>query len=154
MISSYYIEDFEKAIREKDCSSLRLITVNAIRNDSAQKSTEVKEMLQRFHRDIPEIFEAEKALPYEERMPEEKWDYSYFIKLTYFFQENFAESRLKHIWEVGRKITPKPQKEAGNKRPLTQAPLSANTHLKITAAIAGGIFLAGIAVLIIVLANK
>ena len=111
-------------------------------------------MLQRFHREIPEIFEQEKALPYEERLPETKWDYSYFIKLTYFFQENFAESRLKHIWEVGRKTAPNNQKGTVNRRPLTQAPLSNNTHIKITAAIVGGVLLTGIAVLIIVLANQ
>ena len=154
MIQSYYKEDFEKAIREKDCSSLKLIAVNAIRNDPAQRTTEVKEILERFHREIPEIFEQEKALPYEERLPEAKWDYAYFIKLTYYLQDNFAESRLKHIWEVGRKFAPMKQEGAVSRRPLTQAPSSNNIRLKITAAIVGGVLLTGITVLIIVLANR
>ena len=35
-------------------------------------------------------------------MEPDKWDKRYFTKLTYWFQENFAESRITYIKKVGK----------------------------------------------------
>ena len=47
---------------------------------------------------------SEVHLPYEERLDQSAWDKDYFSKLVFWFQENFAESRLMYIMSVGKTV--------------------------------------------------
>ena len=53
---------------------------------------------------VSEIFEDEVWLDYEERLDRSLWDKDYFTKLTYWFQKNFAKSRIPYIKEVGQAV--------------------------------------------------
>ena len=73
---------------------------------------------------VPEIFEEEVKLDYEERLDRSAWDKRYFTKLTYWFQENFAKSRVGYIKEVGMAVhqdTAQKYNESINRRPSQPA---------------------------------
>ena len=65
---------------------------------------ETEQVLKILDERVPEIFEPEKKLEYEKRLPKEDWSKGYFTKLTYWFQKNFAKSRIPYIKEVGRAV--------------------------------------------------
>jgi len=104
MFTSFDEEKFWQAIKDKDKNTLKIDTVSAIRNDPTFSRDEVNEILKTLDENIPEIFEDEITLEYEERLGHSEWDKAYFSKLTFWFQENFAKSRLQHIKEVGHVV--------------------------------------------------
>lgn len=62
-------------------------------------------LLKILHTNVPEVFEAaETQLSYEQRLPENEWNEEYYYKLTYWWEDNFAESRLDYIKKVGQKV--------------------------------------------------
>ena len=75
-----------------------------MRNDPTFERGETAQVISVLEDKIPEIFEPEVRLEYEERLERDKWDKGYFAKLTYWFQENFAKSRINYIKEVGRYV--------------------------------------------------
>lgn len=104
MFTSFDETAFWKTIEEKDMQRLKINTVSAIRNDPTFAHGEYNEIVSTLSVKLPDIFEEEVTLSYEERLPKEQWDKNYFTKLTYWFQENFALSRIKYIKEVGKVV--------------------------------------------------
>ena len=104
MFRSFDENEFQQELKNKDYDALKVDTVSAIRNDPTFVRGETEQVLNILRDKVPEIFEKEINLEYEERLERDKWDKKYFTKLTFWFQENFAESRLEYIKEVGRVV--------------------------------------------------
>ena len=104
MFTAFNEEVFWKAIEEKNYLRLKVNTVSSMRNDPTFARGETEEVLQILDREVPEIYEDEIWLDYEERLDRSLWDKDYFTKLTYWFQKNFAKSRIPYIKEVGQAV--------------------------------------------------
>ena len=104
MFTSFDENTFRQAIRDKDYLCLKVNTVSAILDDPTFERGEAEEVLKILEKEVPEIFEDYVELEYEERLEQNAWDKRYFTKLTYWFQENFAKSRIDYIREVGRVV--------------------------------------------------
>ena len=125
MFTSFNENDFWKAIQEKDYTSLKINTVSSMLNDPTFARGETENVLRFLDENVPEIFEEEVKLDYEERLDRSAWDKRYFTKLTYWFQENFAKSRVEYIKEVGKAVhqdTAQKYNEAINRRPAQPTP--------------------------------
>lgn len=142
MFRSFNEADFWKEIEEKDFLSLKVDTRIAMLTDPTFSGHEVDDVLDVLKKRVPEIFEEEVRLSYEERLDDRsKWDKPYFTKLTFWFQENFALRRIPHIKEVGRAVYKdllKPQENPKNppKAPAQKQPPKAGA---LFAGIAAGI---------------
>lgn len=101
MFTSFDEKTFWKAIEEKDYECLKVNTVSSMLDDPTFARGETMKVLEILDDKVPEIFEDEIRLDYEERLDRSAWDKRYFTKLTYWFQENFAKSRVAYIREVG-----------------------------------------------------
>ncbi len=139
MFHSFVEADFWKEIEEKDLLSLKVDTRSAMLNDPTFSGYEVDDVLAVLKERVPEIFEEEITLPYEERLDRSKWDRPYFTKLTFRFQENFALTRIPYIKEVGKEVYKdllKPRKEPQNPTtaPAQKQPRKARAHLAVIAA--------------------
>lgn len=124
MFTSFNENDFWKAIQEKDYTSLKINTVSSMLNDPTFARGETEKVLAILDDKVPEIFEEEVKLDYEERLDRSAWDKRYFTKLTYWFQENFAKSRVGYIKEVGMAVhqdTAQKYNESINRRPSQPA---------------------------------
>ena len=104
MFTSFKEKDFWKAIEEKDYLCLKTCTICSILQDPTFERGETKEVLDILKEKVPEIFEEEIKLGFEERLERSEWDKRYFTGLTYCLQENFAESRIAYIQEVGKVV--------------------------------------------------
>lgn len=104
MFTSFDESAFKKAIEEKDYLRLKVNTVSTMLNDPTFERGETMEVLKILDEQVPDIFEEYKDLDYEERLERNAWDKRYFTKLTYWFQENFAKSRVDYIKEVGQAV--------------------------------------------------
>ena len=104
MFTAFDENAFWKAIEEKDYVSLKVNTVSSMLDDPTFARGETEKVLKILNDKVPEIFETEIKLDYEERLERSAWDKRYFTKLTYWFQENFAKSRIPYIKEVGRAV--------------------------------------------------
>ena len=104
MFTAFNENDFWTAIEKKDYLRLKVNTVSSLRQDPTFATGETEKVLQILEEKVPEIFEEEVHLDYEERLERSAWDKRYFTKLTYWFQENFAKSRIDYIKEVGRAV--------------------------------------------------
>lgn len=123
MFTSFDEKVFWKAIEEKDYVCLKVNTVSSILDDPTFARGETMKVLKILEEKVPEIFEDEIKLDYEERLERSEWDKRYFTKLTYWFQENFAKSRVEYIKEVGsvvHKDTARKYDASLNNRPSTQ----------------------------------
>lgn len=105
MFISFDENKFRQAIKEKDFIRLKSNTVSTMLNDPAFAKGETMQVIEILRKEVPEIFEEEIDLGYEERLEPSQWDKRYFTKLTYWFEENFALSRIAYIEEVGKAIT-------------------------------------------------
>lgn len=147
MFHSFSEADFWKEIEEKDLLSLKVDTRSTMLNDPTFSGHEVDDVLAVLKERVPEIFEEEITLPYEERLDRSKWDRPYFTKLTFRFQENFALTRIPYIKEVGKEVYKdllKPREEPQNP---TTAPAQKQPP-KIRASLA--VIAAGIAALVLI----
>ncbi len=104
MFTSFNEQEFWQAIRNKEYGTLKTNTVSAILNDPTFDRGEAGQVLDILKKNCEEIFEKEVHLDYEERLEPNQWDKRYFTKLTYWFQENFAESRVPYIEKVGKTV--------------------------------------------------
>lgn len=104
MFRSFNEEEFYKAIEENNFIRLKVNAYSAIINDPRFAFGEYEELEKILKAKVPEIFEEEVTLGFESRLSKEQWDEEYFIKLTSWFQENFALSRIPYIKEVGRHV--------------------------------------------------
>lgn len=101
MFTSIDENAFRQAIRDKDYLALKVSTVSTMLDDPTFERGETMKVIRILKDQVPEIFEDEVKLGYEERLEKSAWDKRYFTKLTYWFQENFAISRINYIREVG-----------------------------------------------------
>ena len=104
MFTSIDENAFRQAIRDKDYLALKVSTVSTMLDDPTFERGETDKVIEILKAQVPEIFEDEVKLDYEERLERSAWDKRYFTKLTYWFQENFALSRVEYIKEVGRAV--------------------------------------------------
>lgn len=104
MFTSFDEEKFKQAIKEKDYLCLKVNTISTILNDPTFERGETDQVLKILEERVPDIFEEELKLDYEERLEPGEWDKRYFTKLTYWFQENFAKSRVAYIKKVGKVV--------------------------------------------------
>ena len=101
MFTSIDENAFKQAIKDKDYLALKVSTVSTMLDDPTFERGETMKAIRILKEQVPEIFEEEVKLDYEERLERSAWDKRYFTKLTYWFQENFALSRINYIREVG-----------------------------------------------------
>lgn len=101
MFTSIDENAFRQAIKDKDYLALKVSTVSTMLDDPTFERGETMKVIQILKEQVPEIFEEEVKLDYEEHLEKSAWDKRYFTKLTYWFQENFALSRINYIREVG-----------------------------------------------------
>lgn len=104
MFISFDENVFRQAIKAKDYQCLKVNTVSTILNDPTFERGETDKVLEILKEEVPDIFDKYIELDYEERLERNSWDKRYFTKLTYWFQENFAEERVAYIKEVGRVV--------------------------------------------------
>lgn len=130
MFASFDTAAFLEAIDDKNYLYLKVCTVNAILNDPTFDRSELKEVLDKLDAEVPEIFEEEITLGYEERLPENEWDKAYFSKLTYWFQRNFAKSRLEYIKAVGKVVHADTAKEYAKSMSIGQTSKQQNSTVK------------------------
>ena len=140
MFHSFNEADFWKEIEEKDFLSLKVDTRSAMQTDPTFSGHEADDVLAVLKERVPEIFEEEITLPYEERLDRSKWDKHYFTKLTFWFQENFALTRIPYIKEVGKEVYKdllKPQEKPRNPTtaPAQKQPPKARASLAVIAAL-------------------
>ena len=74
MFTSFDENDFWKAIQEKDYTSLKINTVSSMLNDPTFTRGETEKVLEILDDKVPEIFEEEITLDYEERLERSAWD--------------------------------------------------------------------------------
>ena len=97
-------EKFWKAIKDKDYLHLKVNFVSSMLQDPTFDRGDTDRIIKIFDKEVPEIWENEEELDYEERLDEKDWDKRYFTKLTYYMQENFAKSRIPYIKKVGKVV--------------------------------------------------
>lgn len=125
MFTSIDENAFRQAIRDKDYLALKVSTVSTMLDDPTFERGETMKVIQILKEQVPEIFEDEVKLEYEERLEKSAWDKRYFTKLTYWFQENFAISRINYIREVGSVVhrdTAQQYNQSISERQKTTAP--------------------------------
>lgn len=104
MYTFFKKEDFEEAINKKNYLWLKACVARSMLHDPTFERGETKEILDVLKEKVPEIFVEEIKLGFEERLERSEWDKRYFTGLTYCLQENFAESRIAYIQEVGKVV--------------------------------------------------
>lgn len=105
MFVAFTEQDLKQAIANKDYQRLKVFLSSTLAIDPLFKTDQVESLLKILKANIPEIFaSAEIKLGYEYRLPKEQWDEEYYHKLTYWLEDNFVESRLEHIREVGQYV--------------------------------------------------
>lgn len=104
MFTSIDEKAFMQAIKDKNYTSLKVSIVSTMLDDPTFERGETDKAIQMLEKHVPEIFEEEVKLEYEERLERDLWNKRYFTKLTYWFQENFAKSRIEYIKEVGQVV--------------------------------------------------
>lgn len=98
-------DKFWEAIKEKDYSLLISDLGCAIRSDPAFKKDEIPKILRIFNEQVPEIFNNEyHKEDYEEEIPRDKWDETYFYKNLTHLQRNFCKKRIPYLKDIGRVI--------------------------------------------------
>ena len=93
-----------KAIKDKDYLRLKVYFMHSMLQDPTFDREDNDILVKIFDKEVPEIWENEEELGYEERLDEKDWDKRYFTKLAYWMQENFAKSRLPYIRKVGKAV--------------------------------------------------
>lgn len=165
--TSFDADDFYKAIEEKKYAKLKTCIISAIRNNpefrvaTGQKESEARLAWRILEENVPEIFEKYEAQEGDQLYSEnsvDKWDREFFIRQTFLLGENFNKERLKHVWNIGRKISrgimpnfQEPQEldlelfEEQESEPVVQ-----KTSTKMNPLLLGGIFLLVVIVLVVI----
>ena len=103
--TSFDGDKFWKAIKEKDYSLLISDFVCTIRSDPTFKKNEIPKILRIFNEQVPEIFNNEyHKEDYEEEIPRDKWDETYFYKNLQRLQRNFCKKRISYLKDIGRVV--------------------------------------------------
>lgn len=97
-------EQLWKAIKDKDYLRLKVYFMHSMLQDPTFDRGDNDILIKIFDKEVPEIWENEEELGFEEKLDEKDWDKRYFTKLAYWMQENFAKSRLPYIRKVGKVV--------------------------------------------------
>lgn len=155
MFVSFEENELNEAITKKDYDWLKAAVLNTIWNDPTFEHGETEALLEILKRKVPKIFETKKKVPSEEKelLDHSLWDKKYFSDLTYYFQENFAESRIPHIKEVGKAVYGKTEEKQAEKEKAksTNVPKKPNTTGATKPEKSGNFRLTGIMVAVIIL---
>lgn len=130
MFTAFNEEAFWKAIKEKNYLRLKVNTVSSMLNDPTFVRGETEKILKILDHEVPEIFEDEIWLDYEERLDHSLWDKRYFTNLTYWFQENFAKSRIPYIKEVGQAVHQDTARKYAESMKIGTSPVNENKTTK------------------------
>ena len=107
---SFNTERFYDAIKNKDYKVLKTNTYSTLMNELGYGHGEFDKVINIFKKEIPDIFEPYEKGDYEFHTSNRKeWTQSYYVKLAYYFQENFALSRIPELKEVGNFIKNSPK---------------------------------------------
>lgn len=105
MFTAFSDQELKQAIANKDYERIKTCASGVLASDPLFKTGQMETLLKILHANIPQVFDpAETHLPREYRLPEEQWDEDYYYKLTYWLEDNFVESRLAYIKQVGQKV--------------------------------------------------
>lgn len=104
MFRSFDEKELDEAIERGDLIWIRGAAMNTMWNDPIFQSGEIERLMKILEKRLPKVFQDEATLDYEYRLEPEEWTKEYFAKLTYWFRENFAKSRIDYIKEVGRAV--------------------------------------------------
>lgn len=106
MFRSFEEKELYEAIDRKDLLWIRGAAMNTMWNDPIFETGEIERLMKILHDNDKklQIFQDEVTLGYEYRLDSKEWTKGYFAELTYWFRENFAESRIDYIKEVGRAV--------------------------------------------------
>lgn len=130
MFTAFDEGTFWKAIKEKNYLRLKVNTVSSMLNDPTFARGETEEVLKILDQEVPEIFEDEIWLDYEERLDRSLWDKRYFTNLTYWFQKNFAKSRIPYIKEVGQAVHQDTARKYAESMKIGTSPVNENKTTK------------------------
>ena len=107
---SFNPERFYDAIKNKNYKVLKTNTYSALMMELGYGTGEFDRVINILKKEIPDIFEPYEKADYEFHTSNRKeWTYSYYVKLAYYFQQNFALSRIPEIKEVGNFIRNSPK---------------------------------------------
>ena len=97
--------DARKEKNDRNDLWIKGTVMNTMWNDPTFEHGETNRLLEILKQRVPDIFEDEKNMPGEKKIDDPAlWNEDYFAELTYWFRENFALSRIKHIREVGKAV--------------------------------------------------
>lgn len=108
--STFDGDKFYEAIQDKDYNLLISNFICAIRSDPAFKKAEIPQIIRIFEEKVPEIFNEEVKLDYEEELPRSEWNKDYFYRQLNRLQNNFCKKRLAYLKEVGQAVFREPVK--------------------------------------------
>lgn len=107
---SFNTERFYDAIKNKDYKVLKTNAYSALMMEIGYGSGEFDKIINIFKKEIPDIFESYEKADYEFHTSNRKeWTQKYYAELAYYFEKNFALSRIPEIKEVGNFIKNSPK---------------------------------------------
>lgn len=107
---SFNTERFYDAIKNKDYKVLKTNAYSALMMELGYGTGEFDRVINILKKEIPDIFEPYEKGDYEFHTSNRKeWTQSYYVKLAYYFQQNFALSRIPELKEVGNFIKNSPK---------------------------------------------
>lgn len=108
--TSFNSDNFYEAIKNKDYRRLKTNAYSALMNEVYYDTGEFNKVINILKKEIPDIFESYEKADYEFHTSNRKeWTHSYYVKLAYYFETNFALSRIPEIKEVGNFIRNSPK---------------------------------------------
>ena len=103
--TTYEGKQLKEAIDSKNYLWLSVTMMNVMWNDPTFEHGEFDKLLSICKKYIPEVFKKEKQLSYEKKILDSSlWNEDYFAKVTYWFKENPALSRIPYIKKVGKYV--------------------------------------------------
>lgn len=106
---SFNTEKFYDAIKNKNYQVLKTNAYSTLMND-VYGSEEFDKVINILKKEIPNIFEPYEKADYEFHTSNRKeWTQGYYAKLGYYFQNNFALSRIPELKEVGNFVKNSPK---------------------------------------------
>ena len=107
---SFNTEKFYDAIKNKDYQILKINAYSALMNELGYASGEFDKVINILKKEIPNIFEPYEKADYEfHKTKRKEWTQGYYAKLGYYFQNNFALSRIPELKEVGNFVKNSPK---------------------------------------------
>lgn len=103
--TTYEGKQLKEAIDSKNYLWLSVTMMNVMWNDPTFEHGEFDKLVSICKKHIPEVFKKEKQLSYEKKtLDSSLWNEDYFAKVTYWFKENPALSRIPYIKKVGKYV--------------------------------------------------